>query len=425
MKKNVTVWLDGIMELSLCALVFTLPFSKSMIEIFFCTALGSWLIKRVITVYYERCALKGGLLRFIKAFRPVNTSLDMPIAAFLMLAFLSMLTSVSLPLSAEGFFFKTLEGVMIFYIAAEVLSDRKRLNRMLVVMILSIILVGADGIYQSITRVDFIRGYPSYHVKMGACFDNPNRFAGWLTFMVPFAASIAFFYGRSAPIKQEFFFRTGVKLLLWVLTSVLLYCLLVTHSRGAWVAVVLSMLFFGIIRDRRIAALTLAVLIILPFFVTDYMKERAALIFKTELYKFRPPLWQEAVNIIRDFPLLGCGPNTYATVAPLYRLTEATGYYPHNSYLRMAAESGVLGLGAFIWIMATLFKSSLEGLANIKDSLDSGILAGLLSGLFGFLLHSFIDTDIYTIQLGNLMWFFAGTIVAIRKISFRKKKAIS
>ena len=139
----------------------------------------------------------------------------------------------------------------------------------------------------------------------------------------------------------------------------------------------------------------------------------------------RQELWQEALSIVKDFPLLGSGLNTYAIVAPAYKITRTTGFYPHNSYLHMAAESGLLGLGAFLWIMISLFKASLANLKKIDNRFYGAILIGLLAGLFGFLAHSFVDVNIYTLQLGNLMWFIMGLIVAVQKVALWDKKILS
>ena len=78
-------------------------------------------------------------------------------------------------------------------------------------------------------------------------------------------------------------------------------------------------------------------------------------------------LWKEAIAIIKDHPFLGCGLNTYSIVAPKYKIAEGGGIYPHNSYLQMAAETGLLGLGAFLWIIIILFRTSLSNLKKISN----------------------------------------------------------
>ncbi len=83
----------------------------------------------------------------------------------------------------------------------------------------------------------------------------------------------------------------------------------------------------------------------------------------------------------------------------------------------MVVEIGLLGLGTFLWSIFVLFKSSLQNLRKIKNEFWFFLIAGLLSGLFGFLVHSFFDTNFYSVQLGNLMWVVMGAIVVVQKIA--------
>jgi len=116
----------------------------------------------------------------------------------------------------------------------------------------------------------------------------------------------------------------------------------------------------------------------------------------------RRDFWREATSIIKDFPILGIGLNTYSKIAPRYKVSW--GGYPHNCYLHMAAETGLLGLGSFIWMICVLFHMTLRNLKKIQNPFKHTLLYGFLLGLAGFLTHSFLDTNFYSIQLGMLFW---------------------
>lgn len=381
---------DKAAEYSLCAMIFTLPFSKSMVEIFFTVALICWIVKRLL----------------LRSFAPVGTELNIPIAVYILIGFLSTITSVSLPLSLQGFFFKLLEWVMIYFIVIETIDTRQKLNAVLMVTLGSAFFMGIDGIFQALTGADFIRRYSSiagYIIR--ASFDSPNGFGAWLIVMLLLTFSLAYFS------------KSGKRPMLWLLVCLLIFCLVLTYSRGVWIACILAMIFLGFLRSKKVLVIMMAVLLILPFVTSDYGKQRVDSIMRiSRTNTDRFTLWQEALNITKDHPLLGAGLNTYASVAPRYRLTEKTGVYPHNSYLQMAAESGVMGLGAFLWILVVLFKTSLMNVKRINDKFYTAALFGLLAGLFGLLAHSFVDTDIYSLQLGNLIWLLMGLIIAVQKV---------
>ncbi len=164
-------------------------------------------------------------------------------------------------------------------------------------------------------------------------------------------------------------------------------------------------------------------MLILFFSFSTFIKEYACSIIniKAGSSSFRSNLWQEALGIIEDFPMLGCGFNNYAAVGPYYKIPGGGGSYPHNSYLQLAAETGLLGLAAFIWIMIRLFRISFVNLRKIGNEPYRSLSIGLLSGLLGFMAHSFVDTDIYVLQLGVFMWFIIGLIIAVQQIALNER----
>ena len=439
-KKELITWLDGITEFCLCAFIFTLPFSKSMVEIFFTLALICWVAKRWIE-YDSRFTVHGlrnasfriKISTLIKAFKPVKTNLNLPITAFVFIGFLSTLTSVSFSLSLEGFFFKLFEWIMLYFIVAETINNKKKLNRLLIVMLASMVLIGIDAIFQFLTGADFMRHYASMAYRLRASFGNANSFAGWLVIMVPLVFCFAYFGINKWIVLPEKYnwIKKSIRPILWITSALLIFCLALTYTRGAWMGVILSLIFLGVFKSKKLLVFLLIALLAFSFIAPQRIKQRISLTFQSSktranlLDKTRYSLWHEALNIIKDFPLIGCGLNTYAIVAPDYKITKKGGIYPHNSYLHMAAESGLLGLGTFIWIMITLFRTSLANLKRIGHRFHSVILIGLLAGLFGFLAHSFVDTNIYTLQLGNLMWFIMGLIVAVQKVALKNGSEIT
>lgn len=412
-QEKIIIWLDNLIEFSLCAIIFTLPFSKAIVEIYFVFALACWITKRIAKFRFQNS--------LTKIFNPVETKLNLPIAVFIFVGFLSMLTSVSFLLSLEGFFFKLFEWIMIYFIVVEIINSKKRLKRILLVMLSSVALIAMNGLFQFVRGVDFIRHFTIIGNKIRSSFGNPNSFAAWLVVMVPTALSLAYFRNnaRFNLSNKDSWLRSIVIILLWILTAILIFCLVLTYSIGAWISVLLSLIFLGICSGKKLLVIIITALLIFSF-VTISMREYANLIAENS-EMIRINLWGEALGIVEDFPLLGCGLNTYATVGRKYKITDETGFYPHNSYLHMAAESGLLGLGAFIWIIVTLFTSSIANFRNINSGANSNLLIGLLAGLFGFLVHSFVDINFYSLQLGNLMWFIMGLIVAIQKIALDGK----
>lgn len=452
-------WLGRLTALALCALIFTLPFSKSAVEACFCTAFAAWILKRIFS-----CELPAKLFSI---FKPPYTRLNLPIYLFITAGVISVLVSTSIALSLKGLFFKLLEGVLLYFIITETINDKKKLNMILTSMILSMVLIGADGIFQRITGWDFIRHYriigwdhsginAIYFRRISASFMNPNGFGGWLVIMVPLIFSIAAADKKHLP-------HGVTKPAAWILAGVLTACIVLTLSKGALTGFCFSAIFFiTVIFSIRFnkarlfliivalvitAALLISICIInscpIPAVsdtktistdswqaaqspVKDFLflvKKSLASIMLAKS-PIRTNLWYEAIQVIKHYPVFGCGLNTYSIVAPHYKVGGLEGgSYPHNSYLQMTAETGFVGLACFMWIMFRLFKVSIRNFRKINDKYFNNILIGLLTGFIGFLAHSFFDVNFYALQLATLMWFVMGLIIAVQNIALKELDA--
>ena len=82
----------------------------------------------------------------------------------------------------------------------------------------------------------------------------------------------------------------------------------------------------------------------------------------------------------------------------------------------MAAETGLLGLFAFLWVLFSFFKMGLQHFNQKRDYL----VLGLLSGILAFLVQSFFDTNLYALQMVVLFWFMLGLTVAVIKFDLAK-----
>lgn len=404
MNEKIVLALDRITVFFLCGLIFILPGSKSMVEVFFGCAFLSFFIRMALKYKEFSVSDIAGKIR--------ESGFGLALAVFIFVNILSIFGSVSFFLSLEGFFCKLLEGVLFFFIVSKTINSPRRIKWILISIFLSAFIVAIDGVFQAVRGADFLRAYPLWGKEaVRACFNNPNDFAAWLTTMIPLVLSIVYF-GKN---KEAGIFKRVRVPFLWVLLTLLTWCLILTRSRGGWIAGILAVVFIGILKDRKIVIGLILVLATLFFSVPLSYRERACSLL-TALDMSRISLWKEAIDIIKDFPLLGTGPNTYSIVSADYSLNDITkGFYPHNSYLHLAAETGILGLAAFMWFIFSFFKTALKTLKE-SSGFKSVLLIGLVSAFSAFLFHSFVDTNFYSLQLNILMWFIMGMISGISRV---------
>lgn len=103
----------------------------------------------------------------------------------------------------------------------------------------------------------------------------------------------------------------------------------------------------------------------------------------------RLELWRAGLAIVRDHPILGVGFGRYDEAATAYAPNVA-GMVAHNSYVQVAAESGVPGLlaylGLFVLVLARLQRlyrtASSPRVGGLATGLQSSVLVYLSAGLF-------------------------------------------
>jgi len=211
-----------------------------------------------------------------------------------------------------------------------------------------------------------------------------------------------------------------------ILSALLFVCLLLAASRGAWLGFVGALLLIGILKSKKLILITLICILIVPFAVSGRLGKQVTSIFNINNEGpniDRLILWKETLVMIKDRPLLGRGVNTFMSNWSKYGVGKTWGlpYYPHNCYLHMAAETGLIGLGMFIWVIVMLFKSTINFLKKIElkteeDRFYQAVGLGLLGGITACLIHSFVDNNLYVVLLATYLWVLMGLLNAEKKI---------
>jgi O-antigen ligase len=119
-----------------------------------------------------------------------------------------------------------------------------------------------------------------------------------------------------------------------------------------------------------------------------------------------------ALGMIKAHPFLGTGIGTFMDRCASYT-NSLGGYYAHNCYLQICAETGAFSLVSFLLLTGYIFYRSIKAILNAPGSPNSLILIGLNAGLLGFLVHSFFEINLYSFQHSFLFWVVMGLTVAL------------
>jgi len=426
-QNKVIQFFDRLMAFSFYALIFFIPISIALVEIFTALAFLSYVFKRsIIFIFHIKKHLNGGqpvsinsfFKIFIESFRPPASSLNKPIAVWILVCALSIILSQRPHLSINAFLGKTLQNAFIFFNFVEAINSRKRLSIFLTSFFTSCFFVCLSGINQYFLGMDFIRLNTLLQGRVNSCFRAPNDFAVYLVVTISIVLGMIFFTQKrsKSAVKLKPWLTNNVKFNLIVLLFLAVGCLGLTYSRGAWLSFGLSLILLTFNNWKLMIKTLLGGAVFVAFFAYKLVKERSFIDLTNLFGGFgRTIYWQEAINIVKDNPFVGVGLNTYSIVARKYKI--GWGGYPHNCYLQIMAELGIIGFSVFIWLISTLFKDGYRQLKTMSDPILKAILLGTLAGFAGFLFHSFFDTFFYSVQLGAFMWLIMGLIVALPKIN--------
>ena len=238
----------------------------------------------------------------------------------------------------------------------------------------------------------------------------PNALAGFL--VVAFAPALVWIWvlarGWDSRVKWIALVFAG---------GVMLFCLVLTGSRGGFVAFgAMSLTVFlcwfpenG--RRTTLLAFGLVVTLVAVFLIGH----RAGLLnFGTTSLESRMDYWRGAIAVAKDHPWVGTGPGTFGSIYPKYK-TAATeeAQAVHNSYLQMWSDSGVLAFVAFALLRIVAVRDSFR-LARQRVG-DAAAMA-VCGALVGWTVHALVDFDLYAPGVALPAFILLGTVQGLKEL---------
>lgn len=252
---------------------------------------------------------------------------------------------------------------------------------------------------ESVQKLSLIEGSEIFRVT--GTFGHPNMLAAFLIAFAPFLL------------------LSGVSGYLFVLLSiVLLLTVFLSYSRTSWLIIILQ--YFFILKKKNFsqmlkkehyfnlvliifAGITILYIMFLPFFLIRFKTTPFSL---TEFGSLgmRIKLTDEAVNLIVRSPILGIGLNRSLEMIIQNPITNIFDTVPigsfykiHNTYLEIAAESGLPGLLFYIlFLLSLLFSKRSE---KIKSKYWNAALLGFSGLLILFYFNPFFHTPLWRVML--------------------------
>lgn len=126
-------------------------------------------------------------------------------------------------------------------------------------------------------------------------------------------------------------------------------------------------------------------------------------------------LWGGTANLLSDYPITGAGLNSFKTLytneyRPVQYQEEFQ--YPHNILLTFWTETGLLGLLAFLLLIA---KASFIVIKQLNSQKNQLMGAALIGSLFYLMIHGMVDVPYFKNDLSLEFWTLLGLIEVWRQ----------
>lgn len=365
-----------------------------------------------------------------------------PLALLLAAFLVSLFDALSLQASVKELA-KWGEVAVVYVVGTSMLRNAREAKWMLAALLVAGTMEAASGVYGALMRL----GPPSYAILGGLVyrasgeFAQPNPFGGYVNHVWPLALALlvatvlARRRGTSAallPLSSRWCTSPWTSLLLAIALATMMAALTLSWSRGAWLGAGLALVVMAVAgtasllvsvseadrhTGRRAAGVLLvgAVLLaatgilgaadLLPSAITDRLgsiMEDVVVVQDVRTVKVtdenyaaveRVAHWWAGWRMWEEHPLTGVGLGNYAVAYPQYNLPgwEDPLGHAHNFYINLGAETGTIGLAAYLLFLAAAMVQAAVRLVSARGEWERGLALGVLGALIAHAVQDGLD----------------------------------
>lgn len=332
--------------------------------------------------------------------------LDIPLILFIISQVVSTIFSINPHTSIFGYYSRLNGGLLslityslLYWILVVYINDKFK-DKIINYSLLSGLIVATYGILQHF-GIDKHYWQQDVVARVFSTFGQPNWLAAYLCILLPIT------------LHRLLNSKTNVlRITYYVLLTVFYLCLLYTKSKSGIIAAIISLGLFGLFylyknKFKPSFNFVFCVLCFVFFSITisNPIKDR---IFPPPIENFklkienslnitpsediRTIVWQGAVDIWREFPIFGTGPETFAdayywTRPAAHNLTSEWNFLynkAHNEYLNYLATTGTFGFLTYLGFILTSYFILHTSKIDKKIAILASFLSILITNFAGF-----------------------------------------
>lgn len=206
------------------------------------------------------------------------------------------------------------------------------------------------------------------------------------------------------------------KLLLLGIFALASFGIILSLSRGSMLALLAGVFLVAWLSSRWSVGVLLLALLLSPLWAPDYLKERithstveseSGDVSVDMASEARLQTWRTIFEVVAAHPLDGVGFTGLAYVLPdlgeemgLEEVKESA----HNTWLRMLSETGVIGLGLFVWLMWKCWALGLEAMRRARNAFDRSVGVGLAGATVALAINCAFGDRFFNVVIASSFW---------------------
>ncbi len=347
----------------------------------------------------------------------LKTHFDLLIILFLAAAVISVLISPNL-LGGLGILRAYFIEPILFFYCLVYTAKKIGINYIIYSLVISGVWLSVLGVIQKITGEFSLAPNEIIQGRISAVYNSANALALYLGPLI----MISFWQFFKGDVKKKILFGA-----LFLLFSIVMVW---TRSRGGMIAEAGSLIIFFTtvviakypkIKKFWVIVPILFILLVNLFFSQLYFMYNSLpptynqTFVKGDTLQIRYFIWAGTINLLKDHLIFGAGLNGFKQLYTQYKLPQylENFQYPHNLVLTFWAETGILGLFAFLLLLVSSISLVIKKI--LKSDL---LLAAVLLAIFSYwIIHGVVDVPYFKNDLSVQFWI----ILALVEVAGIKK----
>ena len=330
----------------------------------------------------------------------------MAIMLFMIVFLISTLSSVAWK-NSMSIFVLYLAFIAFYFTIINTIKTKEQLYSMLMIFVISGVFVAIYGMLQYVLGLNVDKQawmdedmFSDIKMRVYSTLENPNVLGEYLLLVIPVA--VAFLWR-----KKELW----AKVTFVGIVGILGVCLILTMSRGCWIALLVALAVYISFVDGRYWLLAILALFALPAFLPDSILNRFLSVgdMSDTSSSYRLFIWLGTLALLRDFWLVGIGPGSaaYNTIYPRYSYQTIIAPHSHNLFLQIMTEMGAAGILAFILVCVAFFRRMAASAKAVAfKSMDRAMIVAISSGVVAFLVQGMFDYAFYNYRVVMMFWMY-------------------